>query len=205
MTVEFIDISNHQGLIDWGLVATAKRGAFIKATEGDYFRDAWFHQNWEQAAAHELWRGAYHFARPGATESGAAEAHWFCDYVLAAPQLQGDMYVIDLEEGPPNADLGAYLLDWLQTVQARTSVKPLIYSTGWMLEDWHCTHSDDLAEYGLWLAAPDAPGIPLPPRNWPVTAFWQYSWHGRVPGIHGDVDLDRFNGDESQLYAYGVP
>jgi lysozyme len=206
MTVNFIDVSNHQGNIDWAKVKNAgKRGAFIKATEGTFFRDAFFPQNWAHAAQQELWRGAYHFARPGQGPSGADEAHFFCDYVLSSPQLAGDMYVIDLEEGPPGADLGAYLLDWCQTVESRTGVKPLIYSATSMLKDWKLTNRDDLAAYGLWLAAPDAPAIPNPPTNWLVTAFWQHDWHGSVPGVHGDCDLDVFNGDEKALAAYGVP
>ncbi len=205
MAVEFIDVSNYQEYIDWAAVAgSGKRGTFIKATEGTVFRDHFFPDNWTQAADNQLWRGAYHFARPGRGPSGADEANYFCDYVLEQPQLQGDMYVIDLEEGPPGADLGAYLLDWLQTVEGQTGIKPLIYSTGYMLQHWKC-NTPALADYGLWLAAPDASDFPPPPPLWPVTAFWQYSWHGQVPGVQGDCDLDRFNGDEAQLYAYGVP
>jgi GH25 family lysozyme M1 (1,4-beta-N-acetylmuramidase) len=205
MTVELIDVSNHQGRIDWGAVAgSGVRGAFIKATEGTWFQDDYFPRNWWRTADNELWRGAYHFARPGRTPSGAAEANYFCDYVLASGTLAGDMYVVDLEEGPPGADLGAYLLDFCQTVRARTGVKPLIYSTGYMLQHWKCA-TPELSEYGLWLAAPGATHVPAPPAPWDVTAFWQYDWHGRVPGVSGDCDRDRFNGDEDRLALYGVP
>jgi lysozyme len=115
------------------------------------------------------------------------------------------MYVIDLEEGPPGADLSAYLLEWCQAVQARTGVNPLIYSSTNDLVAWQCTQNKALAEYGLWLAAPDGTNFPKPPGHWSVTAFWQYSWHGHVPGVQGDCDLDYFNGDEQQLAKYGKP
>jgi len=206
MTVDFIDVSNHQGNIDWAKVKSAgKRGTFIKASEGTFFKDPFFQRNWEQAAHKELWRGAYHFARPGRGPSGADEAKFFCDYVLAFPQLPGDMYVIDLEEGPPEADLGAYMLNWCETVESRTGVKPLIYSATSMLRAWKLANRDDLAAYGLWLAAPDADEFPKPPAKWKVTAFWQHDWHGKVPGVLGDCDLDVFNGDEDALAKYGVP
>ncbi|HEY7068146.1 MAG TPA: GH25 family lysozyme [Chloroflexota bacterium] len=206
MTVQFIDVSNHQGVINWGQVKEAgKRGAFIKATEGIDFKDAFFPQNWAHAAQQELWRGAYHFARPGRGPSGADEAHFFCDSVLSFPVLPGDMYVIDLEEGPPDADLGAYLLDWCQTVESRTHVKPLIYSAVNMLMHWKAFNRDDLAAYGLWLAAPGTTTIPAPPAKWSVTAFHQFDWFGRVPGVDGNCDLDVFNGDEKALAKYGVP
>jgi GH25 family lysozyme M1 (1,4-beta-N-acetylmuramidase) len=66
MTVPFIDVSNHQGVINWTQVAqTGKRGAFIKATQGTYFHDGYFPANWEAAAAQQMWRGAYHYATPG--------------------------------------------------------------------------------------------------------------------------------------------
>jgi lysozyme len=115
------------------------------------------------------------------------------------------MYVIDLEEGPPNADLGAYLLDWCQTVKAGTGVKPLIYSARNMLVHWKCANRDDLAAHALWLAAPSANAVPAPPPNWDGTAFWQYDWHGHVPGVAGDCDLDLFDGEEAALAQYGVP
>lgn len=201
--LEGVDVSNHQEFVDWAKVAgSGRRFGFVKATEGTWYQDPYLRTNWASLANHELWRGAYHFARPGRTPSGAVEAHYFCDTVLAAQQLVGDLYVIDLEEGPPGADLGAYLLDWCQTVEGRTGTKPLIYSTAYMLQHWKCA-TEELAQYGLWLAAPGAPKFPFPPLPWDTVAFHQYDWHGRVPGVKGDCDLDRFNGTEEQLGAYG--
>lgn len=205
MAVEGIDVSNNQGPINWDSVkAAGKRFACIKATEGVFFHDGYFHGHWASAMHHELWRCAYHYARPGRGPSGADEANYFCEYVLRAPQLQGDMYALDLEEGPPGADLGAYVLDWCQTVEGATGVKPLIYSTSWMLVHWKCD-IPELAPYGLWIAAPGASNWPAPPSNWPMVAIWQYDWHGRVSGVKGDCDLDRFNGSEDEMFAYGAP
>jgi len=38
--------------------------------------------------------------------------------------------------------------------------------------------------------------------NWPGWSFWQYSSKGAVPGINGNVDLNRFNGTIDDLHAY---
>jgi len=197
--LEGIDASNNQGHIDWAAVAGAgKRFAFVKASEGTFFRDSYFPENWAALAEQQMWRGAYHFARPGRGPTGADEANYFCDYVLNEPQLQGDMYVIDLEVNPGDPDLGAYVTDWCQTVEARTGVKPLIYSTAFMLRKWKV----DPGPYPLWLASWGS--------NWPLwgrdrSPFWQYDDKGRCPGVQGDCDLDRFIGSEDDLFAYGVP
>ncbi len=203
--LEGVDISNNQGAIDWAAVAGAgKRFAFVKATEGTFFRDQYFDQNYDGCRDQQLWRGAYHFARPGRGPSGADEANYFCDYVLSQPALQGDLYIIDLEQDrsqpPPGTDLGAYLLDWCQTTRSNTGVKPLIYSTESMLRTWQCD-TEALAEYALWLASWGA--------RWPVwhgerSPFWQYADNGRCPGVQGLCDLDRFGGAEEELFAYGV-
>src|SRR5437868_3931860 len=47
-----IDVSNHQGLIDWPEVAADHVSyAYVKATEGDDFVDKRFTQNWTGAAS----------------------------------------------------------------------------------------------------------------------------------------------------------
>lgn|SRR5678816_1445889 len=205
--VEGIDVSNHQGTIDWNAVSRAgKRLAFIKATEGTFFRDKYLHANMAGCERNEMWRGAYHFARPGRGPTGADEANFFCDWVLTLPQLEGDMYVVDLEQDrdqpPPGTDIGAHLLDFCQTVVARTSTKPLIYSSTYVLQSWKCD-IPALAEYALWLAGPGMSAVPQPPANWSHVPFWQYNWYGHVPGVPGNCDLDYFMGKESEMYAYG--
>ena len=68
--VEGIDVSHHEGVIDWGEVRLAgKEFAFIKATEGGTVagfetHPAHFSENWPGAIAAGLAVGAYHFANP---------------------------------------------------------------------------------------------------------------------------------------------
>lgn len=57
-----IDVSHHQGDIDWQLLKSEKLAfAYIKATEGGDFKDPRFHTNWEEASRSGIARGAYHF------------------------------------------------------------------------------------------------------------------------------------------------
>ncbi len=197
MPLEGVDISNNQGQVDWAKISAAgKRFAFVKATEGTWFHDGWFQYNWQELANQEMWRGAYHFAAPGHTASGAAEANYFCDMVLQVPQLQGDMYVLDLETGPPGADLNAYVHDFCQTVEARTATSPIIYTTAGMLKQWKVQPDP----YPLWLASW---GSTWPQYQGARAPFWQYDDKGSCPGVNGHCDMDRFGGTEDDLYSYG--
>jgi hypothetical protein len=60
--VRGVDVSSYQGIIDWNALAGQNIGfAFIKATEGNRYRDDCFSENWEQARQTDLLVGAYHF------------------------------------------------------------------------------------------------------------------------------------------------
>src|SRR5690606_30808246 len=62
LPVHGIDVSRHQGTIDWHAVARAgTRFAFIKATDGGDHLDPKFHENWQRAREAGVPRGAYHF------------------------------------------------------------------------------------------------------------------------------------------------
>ena len=61
--VQGIDVSHHQGVVDWERVASnrAIRFVYIKASEGGDFRDASFTENWNGARRGGLVAGAYHY------------------------------------------------------------------------------------------------------------------------------------------------
>ena len=62
--VRGVDVSAHQGVIDWEVLS--EQGiefAFIKATEGATFADERFAYNYAEAARCGLRVGAYHFFR----------------------------------------------------------------------------------------------------------------------------------------------
>ncbi len=76
-TVPGIDVSHHQGAINW----TAVRGAgiqfaYLKTTEGTGFKDPRFNTNYVAAYRAGVIRGGYHFALPNRS-SGAAQADFF--------------------------------------------------------------------------------------------------------------------------------
>ncbi|MCH8331531.1 MAG: lysozyme, partial [Bacteroidetes bacterium] len=71
--VRGIDISHHQGEIDWGQITEPLDFVFIKATEGQNFNDTRFKDNWGNARKHGYKVGAYHFYR--FCKTGIEQAH----------------------------------------------------------------------------------------------------------------------------------
>lgn len=205
-----IDVSHHNGTIDWPAVAgSGVRFAYIKATEGTGFKSPAFNANYTGSHAAGLIRGAYHFARPDAS-SGAAQADYFADnggaWSADGQTLPG---ALDLEDtaGQPHCfgRSPAQIVDWTRdfsdTYRSRTGRDVVIYtSAGW----WNdCAGGSDAfaATNPLWAASWNNGDRPTLPRGFGVHTFWQYTDSGSVPGIGGDTDLNVFNGGEERLLA----
>ena len=66
-----MDVSSHQQNVDWASAyAAGSRFAYVKATEGGYYTNPYFAQQYNGSARVGMVRGAYHFANPR-TSSGA--------------------------------------------------------------------------------------------------------------------------------------
>ena len=199
--LEGIDVSYHQGAIDWNQVAAAgKRFSFVRATAGTLTADTAFVANRAGAQAAGVTVGSYHFANPDTAPNDAAnEANWFLGHATFA---SGDLLpVLDLEvsNGLDPASLTTWAQTWLGQVSAATGLRPIIYTTPnfWSSSmantDWFARNGYSVLWIAHWTAAPQ-PNVPA--GNWGGSgwSFWQYSSTGSVPGVATPVDLDRFNG-----------
>lgn len=188
-----IDVSVHQGAIDWPLVAAAGYSfALCKATEGVGWADRSFATNWRGCRQAGLRRGAYHFARPGLGNLPSAEADWFVQQVHETGDLlPGDVLALDLEDNgvAVQEDLAGWALAWLEAVERTTGRRPLLYSYPAYLEQHGLMAAPALARFPLWLASWRRTP-PLAPPPWRSIAIWQYTSRGEVPGITGFVDLN---------------
>jgi GH25 family lysozyme M1 (1,4-beta-N-acetylmuramidase) len=195
-----IDISHWQGHVDWTKVrADGITFAFMKATEGSSYADPTLATNWAGAETAGIYRAAYHFARPSTSAGSAqAQARFF---VSKAGTFQGvgDLPpVLDLEAtgGLSPASLRTWVATWLSTVEQLTGRTPILYFSPSFWID-HLGNSSAFTRYPLWIAHYTT-GAPLVPGGWPTWTFWQRTSSGRVSGIGGPVDLNRFNGSEAQ-------
>lgn len=216
-TLSGIDVSNHQGHVDWDRVAgSGVRFAFVKASEDDWgeddFFDRWFPRNWSEAGRVGLTRGLYHFARP--SKSSPAESVTVVQRALERVGGLGpsDLVALDIEDElvrdnpatPQNeADLLQWVAEWVGEAQ-RVFGRPIIlYSGHWYMEPHNLEHPG-LGHCPLWLASyQDQP--PPAPSGWDRLTFWQYTAHGHTPGVDGDCDRNLFFGSEADLRALGAP
>jgi lysozyme len=184
-----IDVSHDQGAIDWSRVAAAgKQFAFVKATQGIGESDPDFASNWQGAKAVGLVRGAYHYFQPG--DDPVEQAKHFLSVVTLET---GDLPpALDVEEQGSLTDreLIRDIRRWLQVVQHRTGMAPIVYSGAYF---WDGLDTGAFARFPLWVADYNS-AAPRIPTGWKTWKFWQYSGAGTVSGIAAPVDLDLVQG-----------
>jgi lysozyme len=183
-----IDVSNHQGRIDWRQVAGDNISfAYIKATEGTDFVDRWFAVNWKAAGKAGLARGAYHFF--SLCSPGPAQARNYLSTVPRDPTALPP--AVDLElagnchRRPGRAAVDSQLRAFLQTVEAATGRRVVIYLGGDFAHRYPLTAA---MRRPLWLAR-----FLRPPsgNGW---LMWQVDGFAHVNGVRGRVDLDIMRG-----------
>jgi lysozyme len=210
-TVPGIDVSYWDAGIDWPKVrATGQRFIFAKATEGDFYSDPTFDDNWFGAKSAGLLRGAYHFFR--CNVDARKQADYFINYVRTVKDDGELPPVLDLEsnDGQKKEKIIPAVKLWLDRVEAAFGKKPIIYSGQYFLQDYLSEAGGGppawAKDYPLWLAQYPNQYVegskPFLPRGWFRWTIWQYSEKGRVNGINADVDMNLFNGTLEELYKF---
>jgi GH25 family lysozyme M1 (1,4-beta-N-acetylmuramidase) len=199
-----LDVSAYQGNVNWSAVAAAgAQFAYVKATEGTYYTNAYFAQQYIGSYDAGLIRGAYAFAIPS-WSSGASQADYLVNnggaWSADGKTLPG---ALDIEYNPYGAEcyglsqpaMVSWIASFLNEYHARTGRWAPIYST----TDWWSTctgnYSGFAANSPLWIAIYSSSAGTLP-AGWPYYTFWQYADAGTFPG-----DQDVFNGTTSRLVA----
>ena len=196
-SIHGIDVSHHNGNIDWEevkkmQVKDVRLGfTFIKATEGLGRIDNQFRQNWMKAKESGIPRGAYHFFNP--SKSGKAQAENFMETVSLTKGDLPPVLDIELVNGASLEDLQQRAKDWLQAVEKKYHVKPIIYTYVDFYENFL---GDAFNDYPLWAAHYLVQDKPRIKRNW---IFWQHNDFGRVNGIDAAVDFNVFAGDSTDF------
>ncbi|QIG81995.1 lysozyme [Sphingosinithalassobacter tenebrarum] len=179
-----IDVSHHQGAIDWDALPDEVDFAYIKASEGGDHRDDRFAENWRGARSAGIARGAYHYF--SLCTPGAEQANNFIATVPASRDMLPP--AVDLEFGgncserlTPDA-LATELTLFITRVEARYGRRVVLYLTREFEGGYEISRR--FPDQPLWLRS-----IVLKPdwgtRPW---SLWQASSFRRIPGISGGVD-----------------
>jgi GH25 family lysozyme M1 (1,4-beta-N-acetylmuramidase) len=193
--VHGIDVSKFTPSIDWGKLKTSRTSfAFVRATQGTNLVDNRFRQLWQAAQAAGIRRGAYHVYR--SNQSPVEQADFFLrtvgslDPADLAPAIDLSSYLAPGGSDPGVEAFSRDVLSWLQRVESAVQRKPLIYgATRWIEER---LAGNALHAYPVWIAqyGPKCQA----PAGWKRWTFWQYTASGKVDGVAGIADLNKFNG-----------
>ncbi|CCM74984.1 putative glycosyl transferase [Rhizobium mesoamericanum STM3625] len=189
--IQGIDISHHQGVIDWHVVARQPnvRFAIMKATEGGDHRDRLFAENWKAAKEAGIVRGAYHFftfCRPGREQAR--------NVMTTVPVEVGTLpLVIDLEftgncgKVPTLDELSAEINAFFDELNGTYPGRPIFYLNQQFFDQYLKGNKARFPDHYLWLRSIAQEPRQNDCRDWTI---WQYADNGRLEGIQGMVDLN---------------
>ncbi len=191
-----IDVSSHQGEIDWQKVAGSgvsfvmiRLGYRGYGEEGKINLDPYFLQNIAGAKAAGLKVGAYFFSQAINTQEAAEEAAFVLEN-LGGQYLDYPL-VYDWEtisssgartKGLDNTTLTDCAITFCETV-AMAGYTPMIYYN--LPVGYTHYQLDRLTAYDVWFAQ-----YASTPSMYYNYRIWQYSDSGSIPGISGKVDMD---------------
>ncbi len=190
-----IDVSYHQGAIDWEKVAgDGIQFAMIRAGgryygSGTLFEDTQFRANIQGALDAGLDVGVYFFSQAITSDEAREEANFLLDlledYDFTGPVVfdwENITYDTARTDGLDRATVTAMADAFCQTVE-QAGHSPMIYFNqyiGYLLYDL-----EGVVQYPFWLAQYSAT-----PGFYYDFQMWQYTDAGRVDGVTGKVDLN---------------
>ena len=184
-----IDVSRWQGEIDFQKVKEAGiQVVYIRAAVGSSYKDPYFEQNYRNAKAAGLKVGFYQYITAKNTHRAQQEARYFASLISGlSPDCRPAMD-FEVFYGLGGSQVNQIAQTYLRTLEELTGHRPIVYSDASNARSlWNAS----LSAYPLWVADY---GPALPPDNgkWSGWAGFQYADDGRISGISGNVDLDRF-------------
>ncbi|MGJ8683967.1 MAG: glycoside hydrolase family 25 protein [Nonlabens sp.] len=198
-----IDISHHQGKINWSAIKHPDSTkqidfVFIRAAVGTD-TDKRFKENWKGAANADIKKGAYHYY--WSDVNSAKQAAVFTSQVTLK---KGDLPpVLDIEDTSNvqnKASLRKGLKNWIKIIEAHYGVKPIIYSGEAFYRDVLKPDAFFKEYPRLWIANYNR--VAEPRVSW---HFWQYSDRFPVSGINTLVDGNVYGGNEEEFEELLVP
>lgn len=188
MSLKGIDVSEHQGIIDWTKVAKAGIDfAIIRAGYGRELgqKDKYFERNYVGAKAAGIKVGAYWYSYANSVERGEQEART-CLKVLEGKTFELPIFFDQEYEKSilalSNKTRTDIVLKFLETVKGAGRKVGLYSSTNFITTKLQVNR---LTAYPLWLAEYGSK-LHYTGKVW----AWQYTSKGRVAGIKGNVDCN---------------
>ena len=201
-----IDVSAHQGAIDWNAVKNTGLVQFAILRDGFGKEDPvnqtdkQFEANYAGATANGIKVGVYHYSYATTAAEAVTEAQ-FCLSILNGRHLDMPVFydVEDKSQSSLSSDqLTAIISAFCNTISKAGYLTGIYSNANWYSNKLNCTA---LVNYDKWVAHY---GVGAPNYNG-AFAIWQISSSGNIAGISGSVDMDNCYKDYSQVTPVVVP
>ncbi len=201
-----IDISHHQGDIDFDKLKGNIDFAMVRTSYGSFYEDRKYKQNINGLEKINVPYGLYHFSYATNVYSAKKEAQGFLNLIKNYKPTYP--VVIDIESSNETSNLRSDTLVDIANTFCKTVQDAGYYVMIYANLDYfkNKLNSNVLDEYDKWLAE----WKNNPTYNKPF-GMWQYTSKGSIPGINGNVDLDIAYKDypsiikEKNLNNYSAP
>lgn len=184
-----IDVSHHQGNINWHTVAKNKKIQFVylKATEGKTYIDPKYKKNLTQAKAAGFRVGSYHFFRM--TSSPAEQFENIRKTIVKSQQDLIPMIDVETTDGYDKKVVQRAVAELCTLVEKHYGKRPIIYST---MRHYNEILAPKFNNYTLYIGRYNKKNPPKINGGGKYD-IWQYSENGRIKGIQKRVDLCRLS------------
>ena len=188
-----IDVSHHQGKIDWKTVSESYQNiefVYIKGTEGATYTDPQCLFNAREAKKNGLKIGIYHYFRM--TSSPESQ---FANYKKMMSIANPDLIpMVDIEtgDGYPISEVKKNINRFLMLIEKEYGQKPIIYGTNRSYNELCAPEFNNLLLY-IGRYGENKPIINGPSHY----NIWQYSDKAVIKGIEKPADVCRFHPDNS--------
>lgn len=184
-----IDVSEWQGDINFKKVKeSGVEVVYIRAGQGFSYEDSKFEENYKEARDNGLKVGVYHYVTARSVEDAKLQANFFAS-LISKKQIDCKL-AMDFESfgNLSNSQINQIALAYLRELEKLTKKEVIVYSNTYAAS---YKFNSSVAEYPLWVAQY---GVNEPQDNghWKNWEGYQYSSTGRVSGISGNVDLDKY-------------
>ncbi len=198
-SLQGIDVSDHQGEIDWQAVADAGyEFVFVRVgfrgygEEGTLNEDTMAIEYMQDAEAAGLEVGAYFFSQALNEEEAAEEAVFAADVIkrsgvrMTLPLVYDPEYIEGTQGRADNLSreqISANAHAFKEAAEEAMNCKTALYTN--LYWENNCFDNETLNDFEIWYA--DYNETPQTPYQF---TWWQYSETGSVPGIKGEMDLN---------------
>lgn len=200
--MKYIDISEHQGVVDFGALKGSVDGVIIRCGYGQNGTDKQFQRNISECNRLGIPCGVYFFSYAYTPEMAKKEAlrciQMIDPYRVELPvafdwEYDSAAYAKRYGVTPTPALVNSMVRAFCGAIEAAG-----YYAMNYANPDYLSRYMTDVARYDLWLASwPKVVDVSKPPRK---CGIWQ--WGGSVvPGINGSVDTNEAYRDYRALIA----